>query len=179
MFADDLKKIDMDNLNILIIDDEISSRKFIKVIVEKLLKAKATEAGNPKIALECLKNTLPSLIILDLRMPLMDGYSFLKNLRQIERIKNVPVIAYSVISNYEAVIKLAKLGISDYIVKPSSKEIILKKIKKVLAEGKLLKLDDIKKDIDNNDEITQDNGKYLADKSDKNNDGIIYDSSQD
>lgn len=82
--------------NILIIDDSKDMRSLLKVILE----SKGYEANcssNGEEALNILKSNakLPDLILLDLRMPIMDGFEFLKRQRENPKLKDIPVVVMS------------------------------------------------------------------------------------
>ena len=81
-------------------------------------------------ALEYLehKDKMPDLIILDIEMPIMNGYDVLKRIRKILHLRCVPVIFLTSHSEKKQVVKAAKDGVSDYVVKPIDKDILLKKI---------------------------------------------------
>lgn len=120
------------NHTVLIIDDEAPYRKFFKTVIEKKLKSTVYEAKNPKEAFEFLKEKIPSAILLDMQMPVMDGLTALKYLRQVRSTKNIPVIACTALSSKRLLQNLVKLGISDYIVKPASQELVLQKVARLL-----------------------------------------------
>lgn len=117
---------------ILVVDDAELVRKYFRTIIEQALGFEFLEAQNPIEAFEILENTKPDLIILDMEMPVMDGFSALVKIRNNEATKAVPVIVCSALSSSSLFESLVKLNISDYIVKPSSAELIIEKIKKAL-----------------------------------------------
>jgi CheY-like chemotaxis protein len=119
---------------ILIIDDEEGYRKFMRAVLEKSLKVKVAEAANPKRAFEYLEKNTPTLILLDMQMPVMDGYKALKLMRQNENTKNTPVIACTGIYTKDLLASLAKLRIADYIVKPVYGDVLLEKVARVLKK---------------------------------------------
>lgn len=120
------------NNTILIIDDDKLFRKYLGEKLEKILQVKILEAENPKVAFEILKKTKPDLILLDMEMPVMDGYSALKLLRSIPSTTSIPVIACTALHDRVLVVALLKLKISDYIEKSTNSTTMVKKIKKVL-----------------------------------------------
>ena len=120
------------NNTILIIDDDNLFRRYLGEKLEKILKVKVVEAENPKIAFEIIKKTKPDLILLDMEMPVMDGYSALKLLRSIPSTTSIPVIACTALRDRDLVVALLKLKISDYIEKSTNSTTMVKKIKKVL-----------------------------------------------
>ena len=65
------------------------------------------------------KSSLPDLILLDILMPKVDGYTMLKKLKQDESTQNVPAVIFSNLSQKEEIEKGFKLGARDYIIKTS------------------------------------------------------------
>jgi two-component system, chemotaxis family, chemotaxis protein CheY len=119
---------------ILIIDDDETFRQYLRTLISRALNVTIAESENPKEAFEYLKGNKPSLILLDMQMPVMDGFTALKYLRSIDDTKNIPVIPCTALSNLELVLELSKLNISDYILKgvPGSK--IIEKIVNILGK---------------------------------------------
>ncbi len=130
----DLHSLDFSNLLVLLVDDDPAFRKLLSSILQKSFNTKALEAANPQEAFDLINENMPDLLILDMEMPIMDGLTALKFLRTKEETKSLPVIACTALSYSDLFISLAKLKISDYIVKPSSGAIIKGKLHKALNE---------------------------------------------
>jgi len=83
-------KEDSQNL-VMVVEDDVVIRE---VVVEMLKQAgwRVFKAENGKVALEQLNNKKPSLILLDLMMPVMDGFEFLSHLRENEKWSAIPVV---------------------------------------------------------------------------------------
>lgn len=111
----------MNHLSILFIeDDQIETLKFQQIVKEINGKHQVAIAENGEVALDVLAQTakLPSLILLDLNMPKMNGVEFLKILKSNASYKFVPVVILST-SNYpNDVLKCYDLGVAGYIMKP-------------------------------------------------------------
>ncbi len=118
---------------VLIVDDDDLFRQFSKFILEKHLNAEAATAKTPKEAFEFLENTIPDLILLDMEMPVMDGYKFLSRLRMDKRWENIPVIPCTALASKDLFLALTKLKIQDYILKPPTDKLLLEKVKKALG----------------------------------------------
>ena len=108
--------------------------KLYNFIVKKHFKAQFFSADNPEAALELLNTIIPSLIILDMEMPVMDGYTFLTIMRDNERLKDIPVIACSSLTNKDLIVGLNELKIIDFIVKTENKDIYIQRIGKALQK---------------------------------------------
>lgn len=124
----------MENTNflVLILDDDKLFRQFAKYIIEKHLQVEVVGVKNPEECFKFLEQRIPDLILLDMEMPVMDGYSFLKKLRMDNRFENIHVIPCTALASKELFASLLKLGIDDYILKPTTEEVLITKIEKVL-----------------------------------------------
>ncbi len=93
-------------------------------------------AGNGKEALALLKESTPSLILLDLMMPDMDGFTFMEHIRAHPEISmhNIPIIIVSNLGQQKDIDHAKSLGAKDYLVKAEvSVEEIAAKIREVLS----------------------------------------------
>ena len=83
-------------------------------------------------ALRYLEQERPDLILLDIEMPQKNGIETLREIRMMENRKDIPVIMLTGVEDKESVLKSARLGICDYILKPFSSEDLHKRIRRVL-----------------------------------------------
>lgn len=116
---------------ILTVDDS----KTIRLIVSKAFKAydcAILEAANGVEGLSMAAKEKPDLIILDITMPVMDGYEMLNRLRADRELKQVPVIMLTAEVGRDNVIKVAKQGVRDYVVKPFKEDLIVERVGRVL-----------------------------------------------
>lgn len=67
--------------------------------------------------MEAILKKRPDLILLDLSMPIMDGHAFLVELKRIPEFSDLPIILLSANSDRDMMSKVAKLGISEYLLK--------------------------------------------------------------
>lgn len=119
--------------NILIIEDDLDIRESL---VEALASGEGYDvrtAGNGKEGLESLKasETLPHLILLDLMMPVMDGYQFRAEQKQSPLYGAIPVVVMS--ADGKAQQKLAQLNCDAFLKKPLDLDELLEMIKKLTA----------------------------------------------
>lgn len=83
-------------------------------------------------ALKYLEQEKPDLILLDIQMPQKDGIETLKEIRSGKDRADIPVIMLTGVEDKDSVLKSARLGICDYILKPFSSEDLIKRIRRVL-----------------------------------------------
>lgn len=117
---------------ILVVDDEPELRTAVKIRLE-VEGYDVIAAENGKQCLELARAQKPDLIILDLMMPVMDGYTALKRLKEDPELAKIPVIILSI----KEKIKMEGLFISDmiedYVEKPFETQELLSKIKRILG----------------------------------------------
>jgi CheY-like chemotaxis protein len=115
---------------ILFIDDDADDKEiFLEAIHDLDPNIHCESAANGAEALEMLmtSDTLPRYIFLDINMPVMDGKSFLEEIKTDDRLKNIPVIIYSTTQHAHELTKLRALG-ADYIGKQPSFEVLKKSL---------------------------------------------------
>lgn len=132
---------------VLILDDDDLFRQFAKFIIEKHLKVEVVGCKNPEEAFKFMGDRIPNLILLDMEMPVMDGYKFLRRLRSDSKFDNVHVIPCTALASKDLFASLLKLGIDDYILKPPTDKVLISKVKRVIEFWE-------KKNIDNNNSAT-------------------------
>lgn len=115
-------------MKILIVDDEDMIREVIKEYSEDA-GYQTDEAENGKIALEKINKNTYDLLILDIMMPEMDGFTVLKN---IPKEKMIPTIVLSARGEEYDKLNGFDLGIDDYLTKPFSPKELIARIKAVL-----------------------------------------------
>jgi CheY-like chemotaxis protein len=117
---------------ILMIDDDDEDRMLMQdMFVEIGAPDVAHYEGSGETALSYLstlaENELPSVIVLDLNMPKLNGTQVLRMLKENEKFKDITVIIYSTSVNYIEKEETIKLGAHSYVIKPSSYEEYLEK----------------------------------------------------
>ena len=114
---------------ILVIDDD---RINVKIIQSRLENEgyEATTALDGTEGLEMVKKSLPDLIILDIQMPKMNGYTFMIELKKIPSGVSIPVIVLTAYDDMEPIFRLK--GVREYLVKPINFDELFEKIKKCL-----------------------------------------------
>ncbi len=78
-----------------------------------------------------LNHSLPILVLLDVKMPLKDGFEVLQEIKEDEKLKNIPVVMLTTTSTRDDLEKALKLGANDYIVKPLKLKDFMNKVSKL------------------------------------------------
>jgi two-component system cell cycle response regulator len=116
---------------ILTVDDS----KTVRIIVRKAFKGydcEILEAANGVEGLSVAAKDGPDLILLDITMPVMDGVEMLTKLKSDPITKGIPVIMLTAEGGREHVLKIAKIGVRDYIVKPFKEEVLVEKAQRII-----------------------------------------------
>lgn len=133
---------------ILIVDDnEYLRYTLTELLEERSFETKAVENGFK--AIEEIKNKLYDLVILDMKLPGMDGMEILKKIKEIDN--SVPVIILTAFGDINNAVEAMKQGAQDYITKPFNNDAMIITIKKVLELKYLTQeVDLLRKKIDEN-----------------------------
>lgn len=116
---------------ILIIDDEEDIQKLLKIRFQQENFSVVT-ANDGDVGVKVAEQEVPDLIILDIMMPKMDGYSCLKEIRKLPKVKNVPVLMLSGKEEEKVRDLFAFQKIDGYVEKPFELDDILSKVKEIL-----------------------------------------------
>ena len=118
--------------NILIVDDSVSVREIISIGLSSAGYS-VISGSNGEDGLDLLnKNNDIKLIITDLNMPVMDGITFLKEIRKIERYKYLPVLILTTESQEQKKLEAKQAGATGWIIKPFVNEKLISVVKKVI-----------------------------------------------
>ena len=126
-------------MNILIVDDQAKMRNLIKEYL-KIEGFDYDEADNGETALEYLRIKEYDAVLLDVMMPIRDGWSVLKELR---KTSSIPVIMLTAKGEEYDKLYGFELGADDYLVKPFSPKELMARLKVILKRGKLKEETDI------------------------------------
>ena len=116
---------------ILLVEDDQDFAQLLEFDLKKHGYQVAT-ASNGEEGLEKVGIEKPSLIILDIKMPKMDGYTFVRRIKKDSETKEIPLI---VLTSYEPMKDMFQMeGVNDYIVKSANMESLVKTIEKHLKK---------------------------------------------
>lgn len=108
---------DFKDLKVLLVDDFEDTRLFLRLALEDHGFIVA-EADNGQAAVENATREKPDVILMDLAMPLMDGFAAAKLIRQNEQLKNVPLIAITAHQETDFRTGARESGFDAYVTKP-------------------------------------------------------------
>lgn len=118
--------------NLLYVDDDPGARALIQAILTQAGYIVET-AQDGFEALELIHKFAFDLVLLDIMMPKMSGYEFLKRLRGSEQTKAMPVIMLSHMDDEKTVKKCMDMGANDYLIKPPQRAILMNKLQTILG----------------------------------------------
>ncbi len=118
---------------ILVVDDEPKLLELVRWILERN-DFEVIEAQSGREALEKIQEHIPSLVLLDVMMPDMNGF---ETLREIRKLSNVPVIMLTVQASETDKVHGLELGADDYITKPFSHRELVSRIRAVLRRSQM------------------------------------------
>lgn len=102
---------------ILIIEDDDFLRSLIVIKLQSVGTFSVDAASDGKVGIDKITKNIPDLVILDLMLPVMNGFDVLRTLRTDSSTKNVPVIVFSNMSDDTDMKMCLDLGITDYMIK--------------------------------------------------------------
>ena len=117
---------------ILAVDDTPENLDVVKGILapENIVRV----AINGMVALKIAQNQLPDLILLDINMPVMDGYEVCSELKNNERTADIPVIFLTAELDDASRLKGLELGAVDYVTKPINPEVLRHSVRRQLDQ---------------------------------------------
>jgi two-component system OmpR family response regulator len=121
-------------IKILIVDDEAGVRELLKDAL-KLAGFETLSASDGMSALTALRSYTPDIMIIDINMPLMDGFELVERLRK--NGNNVPVLMLSARADRVDVTRGLTLGADDYVIKPFGLEELVLRLKAILRRSQI------------------------------------------
>src|SRR5512135_1445569 len=132
---------------ILVVDDDPATARLLRTWFRgqpyEILEARDGAEG-----LEAASRERPDLILLDLKMPVLDGHEVARGLKREPATKGIPVILLSAVNTIEAKVEAFAAGVDDYVVKPFEFEEVDARIRAMLRKRELyLALEDTTRDL--------------------------------
>lgn len=121
--------------HMLVVDDISANRKLVRSFLARN-DLQITSARNGEEAIIAVEEKKPDLILMDIKMPIMDGFTAVSILKKDERFKDIPVIAFTASALKEEIVKIQDSEFDGYLQKPISKKNIIKELVKYLEYKK-------------------------------------------
>ena len=118
-------------IDILVIDDNDIQLEFLEHLFSSHGYTCFTTEDN-RSAVKIIQEKNPSLVILDIMMPNLDGFAVLKNIRETSGLKDLPVIIYTSKAYAVDQKKAMELGANSYLIKPIKGSEIIEEVKKYI-----------------------------------------------
>jgi CheY-like chemotaxis protein len=115
---------------ILIVDDEPGNITILREILKSRYAILAAATGQHAVSLAA-SNPPPDLILLDIKMPSMDGYDVLKTLRTSQRTRNIKIVFVTAKRAIDDKMMAYQQGIEDYITKPIDPDFVLQIVERL------------------------------------------------
>jgi CheY-like chemotaxis protein len=122
----------MNNWNVLVVEDENDSLEFVQGLLEHHgIDSVGVSSGEE--ALEALKKVKPTLIVVDLALPGLDGWGLLEQLMASPSLRNVPRVAITAFHTAELAEKAIEAGFSAYFAKPLDATSFVRELETIMA----------------------------------------------
>ena len=112
----------------LVVDDDEDSRRLLQHLLERQGYTVVLADGGPA-AISALESTEVDVVVLDVMMPLMDGFAVCRELKKSDSTASVPVILLTARDDMQTRATGMKLGVSDFLAKPVNKEELYARIR--------------------------------------------------
>lgn len=126
----------MERTKILAVDDNSISLAAIEQELKKDYEVIPINSGER--ALQYLRREKPDLILMDIQMAQKSGIETLREIRGMEKCKDIPVMMLTSKQDKASVVESSKLGIYDYVIKPFNGDDLRKRIDRILKKGRPL-----------------------------------------
>ncbi len=116
---------------LLVVDDVIHNRHLIESFLQSQ-PIEVVEAEDGEEAIAKAKEIIPDLILMDLKMPKVDGITAMREIKAYQSTKNIPIIAFTASAMKEQKEEILKQGFNSYLSKPVTRDQVVKEIKKYI-----------------------------------------------
>ncbi|MBE7711102.1 MAG: response regulator transcription factor [Cyanobacteria bacterium SIG31] len=119
---------------ILVVDDDLAINELIKINLE-LQGYEVKQAFNGVEGFALAKQEVPELIVLDVMMPEVDGYTVAQRIRQCDEISDTPIIMLTALSQLNDKVNGFNIGVDDYLTKPFETEELIVRVRALLKRS--------------------------------------------
>ena len=119
--------------SVLIVEDEYDNREILRAVVEDLLGYDAILASDGLSAVEMAAEHKPCLILMDLMMPVLDGFEAMRRIKENPDTKDIPVVAVTALSRPADRQRALSDGAVDYLSKPFDLEALVAMVNRYMS----------------------------------------------
>ncbi len=119
------------NMRVLVVDDFSTMRRIVKNILRQLGFMNIIEADDGSTAWEIINKEKIDFIVSDWNMPIMTGIELLRKVRSTDHLAQTPFLMVTAEAQQENILEAVQAGVSNYIVKPFTAEVLKQKIDKI------------------------------------------------
>lgn len=142
--------------SVLVVDDSEMNRDLLLRRLDKM-GLRITEASNGEEALAAMDKESFDLVLLDIMMPVMDGYETLERMQKKIDLKRIPVIMITALDDVDSAVRCIDLGAVDYITKPFNPTLLQSRVTASLERKRLSDMEQIRR------QTVELNNEYLSD----------------
>jgi signal transduction histidine kinase/ligand-binding sensor domain-containing protein/DNA-binding response OmpR family regulator len=135
--AEEEADIEKDRTTVLVVDDNAEIRGFLRRHLEETYRVLEAPDGESGLALA--RSALPDLVVADVMMPGMDGFSLCRHLREDPELQGVPIILLTARNTEESRLHGLELGADDYLTKPFSRRELLARVRNRIESRRRLR----------------------------------------
>ncbi|CAI2718986.1 sensor histidine kinase [Nitrospina watsonii] len=117
---------------ILIVDDELTNVQLLEKVLEHDGYRNFQSVTDPRRVLDTYRSFRPDLVLLDLNMPVIDGFEIMERLKEIEKESYLPVLVLTAQADLETRLRALRMGARDYVNKPFEISEICSRIRNIL-----------------------------------------------
>lgn len=128
MQADNRAEISVNQATLLIVDDHLDNVRSLSLLLSQS-GYRVRKATSGEMALETIQLSRPDLVLLDVRMPNMDGYEVCERIKTDPNICSIPIIFLSALNDADDKVQAFAVGGSDYVTKPFQAEEVLARVR--------------------------------------------------
>ena len=121
---------------ILIVEDEYDNREIMRTVVEDMLGYNVITATDGAAALQAISERLPDLILMDLMMPVLDGFEAIARIKSTPHMAHIPVLAVTALSRPSDRERALNQGAAECLSKPFDIEVLTSIIKRYVQDPK-------------------------------------------
>lgn len=123
----------MERPRVLIVEDEPDNQEIVRAVVEDMVGCRAVLASDGLEALDRVSEEAPSLVLLDLMLPKLDGYEVARRLKGDPLTTSIPIIAITALARPRDRARAIDAGCDDYLDKPFDLDLLERKIRANIA----------------------------------------------